>query len=157
MDQAAFWGKVEKSEGCWLWRGNLSDRAYGRFSVGGGRWRLAHRVMWELTNGPIPAGLFLCHRCDTPACVNPAHLFLGTHADNMADRGAKGRQLKGERHHKARLTAAQVAEIRARYGEGNPPRRQKAGTGTVSVRDLAKEYGVHPSTVHRIVARDGWE
>ena len=146
MDLAAFWGKVDKTGGCWLWRGNLSPGRYryGRFSNGRGQWLRAHRIAWELTNGPIPAGLFLCHRCDTPACVNPDHLFLGTHADNMADRGAKGRQLKGERHHKAKLTAAQVADIRARYGR-------------IRVGYLAAAYGVNRSTIHRIVRGGGWQ
>lgn len=92
-----FWSRVQKGEGCWLWGGSLKTNGYGQLngpSQGGGRDGknlLAHRVAWELVNGPIPDGLWVLHRCDNPPCVNPAHLFLGTVRDNVIDMWTKGR------------------------------------------------------------------
>lgn len=89
-----FWAKVEKSDapdGCWLWKGHADGFGYGRLNVAGVRTQ-AHRYSWELTNGPIADGQFALHKCDTPACVRPEHLFLGTQADNIHDMDQKGRR-----------------------------------------------------------------
>lgn len=92
-----FWSHVEKSSGCWLWNGALGNDGYGKTTIDG-QTRRAHRAAWELTNGPIPKGLLVCHHCDTPACVRPDHLFLGTPRDNTHDAVAKGRLSAGDRH-----------------------------------------------------------
>ena len=86
-----FWSLVIKTEYCWLWQGPcFKDNGYGRAFHDGHR-QPAHRVAWELTNGPIPDGLFACHHCDVKPCVRPSHLFLGTQKDNMQDWTKKGK------------------------------------------------------------------
>lgn len=100
----------EPNSGCTLWLGALSANGHGRMKIRG-RWESPHRVSYEEARGPIPTGLFVCHRCDVRSCINPDHLFLGTHAANMADMKAKGRAAKPLGA--AKLTRAQVETIRA--------------------------------------------
>lgn len=119
--EGRFLAHVEQTEGCWLWRG-ASDRAgYGTFFVGralapsiihrvslGRQCRAgAHRIAYALWVGEVPAGLLVCHHCDTPACVRPEHLFLGTHRDNMMDASRKGRLRTGTGTHMARVRCRQ--------------------------------------------------
>lgn len=108
-----FWDKVSKE--CWGWKGSIKPRnGYGHFHHKGKDYN-AHRLAWELTFGPIPEGMCVLHKCDTPACVNPSHLKLGTHAENMAEMASRGRSVRGERNDKARLTESQVRELRRDY------------------------------------------
>ena len=155
-----FWSKVDRSagpDGCWLWTAYRLPGGYGQFSIGNTLQR-AHRVAWELTHGPIPAGMHCLHRCDNPSCVNPAHLFLGTQKDNVRDMRTKkrhdwsGLHLGRERLYPMgegcswhRLTADEVLEIRVRYAAGG-----------ISTRALAADYGVSGHHVWAIVSRKVW-
>lgn len=155
-----FWPKVERSgiEQCWRWTATI-QKGRGIFTINRDN-KLAARVAYELTKGPIPDGACVCHACDNPICVNPAHLFLGTRADNNADRDSKGRQARGGRHgfalhpetiargeraSKAKLTEDQVREIRERYA-----------SGTVTTRSLGEEYGVSHTSIRFVIRRKSW-
>lgn len=107
-----FWSKVEKSDGCWEWTGAKSDPGYGTFNVGYHNVR-AHRLSYELLIGEIEQGMFICHKCDNPSCVNPEHLFMGTPGDNMRDMVNKGRNpdIFGRNNPVAKLTEQEVKEI----------------------------------------------
>ena len=101
--------------------------------------------MWKKHNGEIPSLMCVCHKCDMPSCVNPEHLFLGTHKDNMADRAKKGRYLhKGERNNSAKLTELEVAMIRKLINEGS------------ACLDLAREFGVSDGMIGHIKHNRAW-
>lgn len=122
------WSRAERvPSGCMEWQGAQNRDGYGQIRRGRRHEGMlgAHRAAWEVAHGPIPEGLPVLHRCDNPPCVNPVHLFLGTNDDNMADKVAKGRQshTRGESHGAAKLTDAQVAEIRDLYSQGWTQRR----------------------------------
>jgi hypothetical protein len=142
-----FWEKVEKTASCWLWNGYRNPGGYGQVNIGsrGDGMRLAHRVSWELHYGTIPEDMNVLHRCDTPSCVNPSHLFLGTDADNVADMMNKGRGCTGERNGHAKLTADDVRAIRYMVDSGE------------SYRAVAMQYGVSPSSIYGIANRRRWK
>lgn len=129
------------SEGCWLWSGTVADTGYGVLSVARKKYG-AHRVSYEIFNGPIPEGLFVCHSCDVRRCVQPAHLEAGTQAKNLGDMVARGRSMTGSKNPAAKLSDADVVTIRERWAA------RPAGL-TQSV--LAAEYGIKQSQVSRIV------
>ena len=143
-----FWKMVDRARpGCWPWVGALSSKRYGNFRIGGrkGATHKARRVSWLLSNGSIPDGLWVCHRCDNPRCVRPDHLFLGTPKANSDDRDAKGRGRNGELHGGSRLTVRQVREIRRLY---------KAGR--FLQREIGVQFGVRRSTVGLITSGKRW-
>lgn len=159
-----FWSNVEKSDGCWRWAGGAIKKDGRGYLTVGGKSVLAPRYSWELHNGAIPEGLFVCHSCDNPNCVNPDHLWLGTNQDNMVDAARKGRnpmqknpqssffarpgasrfRARGEAHGSAKLTDESVRNIRA------------AVSGGRSQRAVAREYSVHPTLVSLIVRKRIW-
>lgn len=103
--------------GCCYWTGPVDKDGYGCIGIGRYKYRISH-VVWQLANGPVPAGLFMLHKCDAPPCITLEHLFPGTPADNSKDMVLKGRSARGEKQHKAKLTAEDVLAIRA--GEKGP-------------------------------------
>lgn len=128
------------ADGCWAWTGRLDDKGYARFEYG--PHQLAHRVSWEIHNGPIPMGLCVLHTCDNPPCCNPAHLFLGTRHDNVRDMDQKGRRGGcGSTNKNSKLTEDVVREIRR---------------STETSAALARRFGVHNATVHRARFGNHW-
>ena len=135
------WAQIDRGtpSECWPWGGHRSS-GYGVICR-----KKAHRVVYEVMYGPIPPGLNVLHRCDNPPCCNPAHLFLGTQAANVRDMIAKGRDRKchGERHRCAKLSAADVAALRA---AAKVERTSK----------LAAQFGISPGHVRKIVRGANW-
>lgn len=154
MTAAAFWNSVTvSSTGCWEWTRGTNGLGYGLLKFEGRFW-VAHRLAWTLVNGPIPDCLFVCHHCDNRLCANPAHLFLGTHQDNMTDMKEKGRRKNictGEQHGNSVLTAADVAFIRRVY---RPGRNCKSGPFTR--RRLAERFGTTGETIYRAARGENW-
>lgn len=141
-----FWRMVDKSagnEGCWLWLGSRNSDGYGRFNLGG-HCVGAHRVAYRLAFGCVETARCVCHRCDTPSCVNPTHLFLGSDMDNSRDKVAKRRHRFGERTPGARLTARDVQSIRREVANG------------CSMRSVALQFAVTPPTVRAIMLGRTW-
>lgn len=151
----------ERTE-CWIWKGAPDTLGYGRFKLNNGM-RRAHRVSYRKHHGPIPDGLFVCHKCDVRLCVNPAHLFLGTANDNNQDAVSKGRnrgapgdkngsvihpetRLTGERNWNSKLTEKDVLEM-----------RMLRKTENTSYRKLGMRYGVSHRTVRHIILRNNWK
>jgi hypothetical protein len=126
---------IDPVAGCWNWTGCLRS-GYGVFKVARKSWR-AHRYVWTIAHGPIPAGLLGCHHCDNPRCVNPNHQFLGTDADNSEDARRKGRFRCGENHGRAKVTTADVLVIRA---------------SSATAEQLASQYDIGAAHIRKIRA-----
>ncbi len=159
--ESRFFGKVEKTDSCWMWLGSVNNNGYGqihitvsigepeRFGRSSRSTILTHRLSWELVNGAIPDGLEVLHNCpdgDNPRCVNPSHLWLGTQADNMRDAMNKGRTARGQDKPTSKLTDETVTTIRYRYA-----------TGSVTQQQLADEHEVTISVICQIVNRKSWK
>lgn len=137
--------EIRNTDECWPWTGSLTNSGYGKTSRGG-KTLLAHRVAYEDVNGQIPDQLQVLHRCDNPPCCNPAHLFLGTQADNLADCRAKGRTVvrRGSEHWAAKITEDQVREI-----------RRLCSSGTTQ-RAVAQRFGINQSQISRLLRGEAW-
>ena len=149
-----FWRHVQKGapEQCWPWLGEKTWHGYGRFTLFPTAkykgTKVAHRLAWEYTRGPIPKNLECCHRCDNKPCCNPAHLFIGTHKENMEDMAKKGRgnAVRGTMQGSSKLTDKQVIQIRLMYAPG-----------VISMLFIAKLFCVSERTIYVIVHRLGWK
>jgi hypothetical protein len=141
-----FWGRVAKGgpDECWEWQRGTFGTGYGCYRHEG-RNVYAHRLAWELTHGPIEDGLCVRHSCDNPLCVNPAHLLLGTDADNVRDKVERERQHRGEGSPMSKLTDSAVRCIRALYAERQADQKK-----------LAELYGVDQAQISRIVSGKAW-
>lgn len=152
---ARVWHRAQRRGACWEYMGSRNDRGYGLLQIWDWPTRkqrhlYAHRVNYEAAHGPIPEGLQVCHRCDNPPCIRPDHLFLGTAKDNSHDAKRKGRLSRdhgrpGATNASAKLSEAQVIEIRRAYAAGE-----------ANQSDLARRFGVKPSTVSMVVLRKNW-
>ncbi len=144
-----FWAKVDKSGevgACWMWTACTNDDGYGQIWYGTGR-RYAHRIAYEIANGVSVAGMVVRHTCDVPGCVAADHLEIGTVADNVRDRDARGRRAApaGTKNPNAKLTESDIPVIRARHAAGE------------SMRALARAYGVNHWAISSIVRRKSWK
>lgn len=141
-----FYMNIKKTETCWLWTGSLQQNGYGRCSFKIFPTNLAHRASYSLFRGRITKGLHVLHKCDIKNCVNPEHLFLGTHNDNMKDMVIKQRSSFGSKNTNAKLNDNIVKEILNKYS-----------TEKISKVALAKEYGIGKSQMGAIILRKLWK
>lgn len=145
-----FWNRLDYSGECWIWTGSKKSDGYGAVEVNR-KSMSAHRIAYELTYGPIPKGMLVCHHCDNPSCCNPSHLFLGTYKDNRLDCVRKGREgheggaPPGHKPASTKLTSDQVLEIRKLHGEG------------IGLKRLAFLYEVDRTQIWHITARRQWK
>lgn len=177
-DEQRFWQNVDKSSvhnGCWNWMGHKC-RGYGKIRRGK-KMVLSHRFSYELANGPIPDGLFVCHSCDNPSCVNPTHLWVGTAKDNVADMVAKGRasRICGDAHWSRRMPERRPTGDRCgarthpeKVVRGEKHRsakltielvreiRARYARGGVTCKQLAPEYGVTTCVIVTVISRKSW-
>jgi len=137
-----FWSMPEPNSGCQLWLGHVNVWGYGAMRHAG-KMRRVHRLAWIVANGEIPEGMHVCHRCDVPTCINPHHLWLGTHDENMADKAVKGRAyiMLGIQQPLAKLTDERVREIR---------------NSTLSLRHFAQKFGVTYTAVRHARIGHTW-
>jgi len=146
-----FWSKVEKStkDECWWWKASIDVNGYGQFGLMPGQlgtgpkqvMAKAHRVAWLLTHGEIPTGMYLCHKCDLPRCVNPDHLFLGTQTDNMRDCVDKNRHGCGRVGQPIYYNIKRLQKIIAAFENGTP------------IKEITRRHDISPTHLLRILKR----
>lgn len=145
-----FWARTRQESGaCWVWRGAVGSKGYPMYTFNTpgepARTFMAHRVAFYLGKGEDPGNYLVLHRCDVPLCINPDHLFLGSQQENIHDAQRKDRWPIGERHHSAKLTAADVREIR------------KLRSGGATFASIAARYSVSITNIQTIVSRQSWK
>lgn len=145
--------KFNKENGCLEWCGSKTPQGYARVSING-KQRLVHRVMWEHQNGAIPGGMYICHKCDNPSCIRPAHLFLGTPADNNKDAYQKGRNTqKGEKNGNNILSEKDVHFIRNKW----IGKQFGWGEKKIFFQTYANIFGVSTSTIEKVAKNHRWK
>lgn len=141
-ERLSFWS--ERQGACLVWTGSLTRSGYGQAYAGDYQYASAHRMAYEHAHGPIAAGLIVRHKCDNRACIEPEHLELGSHQDNMSDMVERQRSLSGERNPAHKLTPEDVAALRGRRTAGE------------SIADLSVAFGISKSQTNRIVRGESW-
>lgn len=139
-----FWGNVLIGDGCWLWLLGCDQDGYGVTRIVPGETK-AHRAAFTLSKGTVPTSLMVLHTCDNPPCVRPSHLYAGTAADNSRDCVMRGRNRRGDRHGRSKLTTSVVSEIRTRYEAGG-----------VTQTELAAAFGVSQGTIGSAIRGTTW-
>lgn len=137
-DKCRFIIYVEKTDTCWIWKGTKNRRGYGKFCFKGNNWSIASRTSYELFKGPIEKGMFVCHLCDIPSCVNPDHLWVGSHVENILD------MIEKERQH-SKLFPMEVVKLRKLWEQG------------INNAELCKMFNVTSGTVSSIIHRRIWK
>lgn len=151
--EARFMSKVNKTDSCWNWTGGTVQSNYYRYGSfkNGTKTVRAHRFSYSLYHGVIPEGMFVCHKCDNPLCVNPNHLFLGTAQDNATDMVNKNRQAKGAECGNARLSKKNILDIRAMWNT-----KDKNGKRKYKTAEIAEKFGVTSRNILYIVNNQRW-
>lgn len=146
LEFVEFWSYVQMTDSCWIWNGYRDKTGYGRMTYEG-KAMLTHRLAWIITFGNIPSKKNILHICDNPPCVNPAHLYVGTQAENVRDRVIRGRSNynRGEQCFNSKLNPSKVQAIRRKYS-----------TEKVSTYKLGEEFGVSHHTIRKVVQRRTW-
>ena len=155
--KARFLANIEKEDaGCWIWTGSKTPSGYGRIFVKGVTWR-AHRLAYKLFNGPLHDELCVCHKCDNPLCVNPGHLWLGTHAENIQDRHVKGRTAVGRAiSNTNKLSEKEVLAMRSLW-EKKGARLKPGARGGFNYSELGRRFGVSSTMARNIILRKSWK
>lgn len=158
MNAATFWNFVDKTDGCWPWKGSVSRWGYGTARFNGVH-QNAHRIAWQLTRGAVPPGRLVCHSCDNRLCVNPDHLWIGTQRDNMRDAWQKGRRDetgKGDGHWRSRMPEKVARGTTCYNAKVTEDDVRAIRASSESATHLARRYGISKQAIGLIRKRKNW-